>query len=185
MNDTLSNLVNELENVSADAQAKFGGLTKEQLNWKPAENSWSVGQCFDHLVVSNSGMLSKMSPMVEGKHKTTFFERLPFLPKLFGRFLLGAVAPENPRKIKNPGIFDPAESDVAPDVIEKFLADQKKIAAVMQASTGLDLEKTIMTSPVAVFVTYSLLDGYRVIVSHEKRHLLQAERVTQMEGFPK
>jgi len=184
MNAELSNLITGLESVSADTQQKFAGLTNEQLNWKPAAESWSVGQCFDHLVVSNSGMLSKIAALVEGKHKTTVFERLPFLPKFFGNFLVKAVSPENPKKIKNPGIFDPAQSDVNADVIEKFLEDQKKIAAIMQASAGLDLEKTIMTSPVAAFITYSLLDGYRVIVYHEKRHLLQAERVMQADGFP-
>jgi hypothetical protein len=185
MNAELSNLATELENISADAQGKFSGLTAEQLNWKPAAESWSVGQCFDHLIVANSGMLAKIEAVVEGKHKTTFFERLPLLPKFFGGLIHNAVKPETVRKTKNPGIFDPAVNDVKADVIEKFLEDQKKIAAVMQASGNVELEKTIMTSPVAVFVTYSLLDGYRIIVEHEKRHLRQAERVMQIAGFPK
>ncbi len=185
MNQELSTLTTDLENISAEARAKFGALSNEQLNWKPAENSWSVGQCFDHLIAANNGMLSKIKPVVEGKHKTTFFESLPFLPIFFGGLVLNAVKPETVKKIKNPRIFDPAESDVGAGVIEKFLEDQKKIAAVMQASASLDAEKIIMTSPVAGFITYSLMDGYRVIVSHEKRHLLQAERVTQAEGFPR
>jgi hypothetical protein len=95
-----------------------------------------------------------------------------------------AVAPETARKIKNPGIFDPAKSGVAPDVVEKFLANQEKVAASITASANIDVEKTIMTSPVAVFVTYSVLDGYRIIVGHGQRHLAQAKRVMETEGFP-
>lgn len=184
MNAELSNLIGELENITAEAKAKFSGLSSEQLNWKPAAGSWSVGQCFDHLITANRGMAAKIEPVTQGKQKATFFEKLPFLPKLFGGFITRAVAPESPRKIKNPGIFDPAESDISADVIERFLEDQNKIAAVMRAGGNVDPEKIIMTSPVAVFITYSLLDGYRIIVWHEKRHLQQAERVMQTGGFP-
>ena len=185
MNAELSNLIAQVESNSAETREKFGALSNEQLNWKPSADSWSVGQCFDHLVVSHHGMLAKFESMVEGDHKTTVFEKLPFLPKFFGNFLVKAVSPENPKKTKNPGIFDPAQSDVEPGVIEKFLADQEKIAALMKRSEHIDLEKTIMTSPVASFITYSMLNGYRVIAYHGKRHLLQAERVTRSEGFPK
>jgi hypothetical protein len=47
------------------------------------------------------------------------------------------------------------------------------------------LKKIIITSPVASFVTYSLLDGYKIIVAHEQRHFAQAKRVMQLSEFPK
>jgi hypothetical protein len=129
-------------------------------------------------------MLSRIERRVRGGGKPAFFEKVPFLPKFFGGIVVKAVSPETARKIKNPGIFDPAKSDLAPDVIEKFLANQEKVAASMKASENIDLEKTIMTSPVAAFVTYSVLDGYRIIVRHGQRHLAQAKRVIETEGFP-
>jgi hypothetical protein len=185
MNAALPELIAGVENNSANARAKFGALSKEQLNWKPSAESWSVGQCFDHLIKGDEGLLEKILPVIEGRHKTTFFERLPFLPKFFGGFLLKAVAPENPKKMKNPAVIDPAQSDIEAGVVEKYLDIQKKASAAMQLSGNIDLEKAIMTSPVASFITYSVMDGYRVIVTHDKRHLLQAERVTQADGFPK
>jgi hypothetical protein len=185
MNAELSKLITVLEENSVTAREKFGALTNEQLNWKPAPDKWSVGQCFDHLFVAHHGMLAKFEETVEGKHKTTLFERLPLLPKLFGGFLVKAIMPDNPKKMKNPGIFDPSQSTVDPEIVEKFLADQEKIAAVMRSSKNIDLEKTIMTSPVASFIIYSMLNGYRVVAHHGTRHLQQAEQVMQTEGFPK
>jgi len=185
MSEELSNLIAVLEENSVVAREKFGALTNEQLNWKPAPDKWSVGQCFDHLYVAHHGMLAKFEEIVEGKHKTTFAERLPFLPKLIGGFLVKAIMPDNPKKMKNPGIFDPAQSAIDQEIVEKFLEDQEKIAAVMRSNENIDLEKTIMTSPVASFVVYSMLNGYRVVAYHGKRHLQQAERVMQTEGFPK
>jgi hypothetical protein len=129
-------------------------------------------------------MLSRIERRVRGGEKTTFFEKVPFLPKLFGSVVVKAVSPETARKITNPGIFDPAKSGVAPDVIEKFLANQGKVAASMMAGEHIDIEKTIMTSPVAVFVAYSVLDGFRVIVRHGERHLAQAKQVMETAGFP-
>jgi hypothetical protein len=185
MNADLSNLIAGVESNAAEARSKFGALSKEQLNWKPSAEGWSVGQCFDHLIKGDDGILAKIEPITEGRHKPKFFERVPFLPKLFGHFLLKAVAPENPKKMKNPAVIDPAQSDIEADVVEKYLGVQKRAAAAMQASGNVDLEKTVMTSPVASFITYSVMDGYRVIVTHDQRHLRQAERVMQTEGFPK
>jgi hypothetical protein len=184
MEQNLLDLANDLKSVSDDARDTFGRLSSEQLNWKPSPESWSAGQCFDHLVVAHEEMLSRIERRVRGGGKPGFFEKVPFLPKFFGGIVVKAVSPETARKIKNPGIFDPAKSDLAPDVIEKFLANQEKVAASMKASENIDLEKTIMTSPVAAFVTYSVLDGYRIIVRHGQRHLAQAKRVIETEGFP-
>jgi hypothetical protein len=44
--------------------------------------------------------------------------------------------------------------------------------------------RIIMVSPFVSFITYSVLDGCRLIVTHERRHLEQARRVTQAPEFP-
>jgi len=54
----------------------------------------------------------------------------------------------------------------------------------MKATEDLDAEKIIISSPVTNLVTYSLMDAYRIIITHEKRHLLQAKRVSEADGFP-
>jgi hypothetical protein len=41
-----------------------------------------------------------------------------------------------------------------------------------------------MVSPFVAFITYSVLDGCRLLVAHERRHFEQARRVTREPGFP-
>jgi hypothetical protein len=41
-----------------------------------------------------------------------------------------------------------------------------------------------MTSPFFNFLTYSVLDGWCVVVAHDRRHFEQARSVTQTKGFP-
>jgi hypothetical protein len=50
---------------------------------------------------------------------------------------------------------------------------------------SLDRERTIVTSPLLRWVTYSLDDCLTILVVHEKRHFLQARRVMEVGGFPK
>jgi hypothetical protein len=54
----------------------------------------------------------------------------------------------------------------------------------VRSLTGRDAASTIMVSPFAAFITYSVLDGCRLIVAHARRHFEQARRVTEQQGFP-
>jgi hypothetical protein len=43
--------------------------------------------------------------------------------------------------------------------------------------------RAIMTSPFIRIVAYSVLDGWRLVLAHDRRHFEQARRVTQSPGF--
>ena len=47
-----------------------------------------------------------------------------------------------------------------------------------------DDARRIMVSPFVSRVTYSVLDGYRLIAAHQRRHFEQAQRVTEDPDFP-
>lgn len=52
----MNEIISEYEKVSEDVQKNFGGLSAEQINWKPRADSWSIGQCLDHLIKSNEAL---------------------------------------------------------------------------------------------------------------------------------
>ena len=45
-------------------ESTFAVLTVPQLNWKPEAEIWSVGECINHLVVTNELYYKKMSELV-------------------------------------------------------------------------------------------------------------------------
>jgi len=184
INEELGKLINDARTIAADARASFGKLSTEQLNWKPSAERWSVAQCFDHLVTSNKGYFPIIESVRSGKKQNTFLERLPVLPGLAGKLLIKSLDPASTRKLKAPKKFAPAQSNVSQSIIDDFVAQQDKIIEGMNATSHLDLEKIVITSPAVSFVTYSLMDAYRVIVVHEKRHLQQAKRVAEDPAFP-
>jgi len=181
----LSGLVSAANAITDETRAGFGDLTAPQLNWKPSAEQWSVAQCFDHLVTANEAFFPIFEKVLSGEKKNTFWESLPWLPAFWGKMLIKAVAPESPRKLKAPKIFQPSSSSVDVAIIRRFIDQQNQIIKYMKATKNLDLEKIKISSPVTHLITYSLMDAYRIIINHEKRHLLQARRVSEMDGFPK
>ena len=184
MNDELQSLVSQAGSIAQDAQKVFGGLTKEQLNWKPGPERWSVAQCFDHLITTNNGYLPIMDSVVKGQKQSSIWQKLPFFPRLWGKMLIKSLDPSQTRKMKAPKKFQPAQSDVSGSIINDFVAQQQQLIEKMKSTANLDLERIVITSPAASLITYSLMDAYRIIVVHERRHFQQAKRVTEESGFP-
>jgi hypothetical protein len=83
-----------------------------------------------------------------------------------------------------PPIFRPTPDATRAGTVADFLAMQRTLVELMRASAALDLDAIIVTSPVAVFVTYTMLDAYRIIVTHERLHIAQARRVLNAPDFP-
>ncbi|HWW75619.1 MAG TPA: DinB family protein [Pyrinomonadaceae bacterium] len=180
----LGALLEQLDAVTDAARKVFGGLSAAQLNWKPAPERWSVGQCFDHLITTNRTFFADIEKVAAGTHRASLWGRVSPLSGFFGRLVLKSLDPEKGRKTKAPRVFEPSSSDVAPDVIERFAAHQDELAERMRSTANVDLARTIVTSPVAAVATYSLLDAYRIVVAHERKHFEQARSVTGAEGFP-
>jgi len=171
--------------VTAEAREVFGGLSAARLNWKPSAERWSVGQCFDHLIKTNGTFFRGMERIADGTYKSSAWARVSPLSGFFGRMILRSLDPVKGRKSKAPRVFEPSKSDVDAEVMERFASHQEELARRMRATAGVDLRRTMVTSPVAAVATYSLLDAYRIVVAHERKHFEQARRVLEDERFPR
>lgn len=176
-------VINAANNVASNTRSTFGHLTPSQLNWKPSPERWSIAQCFDHLIAVNKAYFPVIDNVLAGK-KRTLWESMPVLPGLMGKMVIKAVEPTSTRKFKARKNFEAAQSNISGSIITDFVNHQAEVVDKMKATQHLDLEKIIITSPVAAVMTYSLIDAYRIIVVHEQRHFQQAKRVTEETGFP-
>jgi hypothetical protein len=182
--DDLNGLVSAAGSVADETRTTFGKLTPQQLNWKPSAGQWSVGQCFDHLINANAAYFPTFEKVLSGQKNNTLWESLPWLPAFWGKMLIKAVSPESTRKLKAPTIFTPSSSNIDGHIIRRFIEQQDQVVRYMKATQGFDVDTIKISSPVTNLITYSLMDAYRIIVAHEKRHFLQAVRLSQMDGFP-
>jgi len=184
MNEEIPKILTELEKISLDSKEKFAHLSAVQFNWKPSAESWSVGQCFAHLVKTNESFFPILDDIAQGKRKNSLWENYSPLTKFFGRRVVGALK-STTRKFPAPKDIRPSESAIELSVIDEFIEQQREVAAKIKATENLDWQKIVLTSPFFGLITYNLRDGYKVFVTHAQRHLRQAENVMQAEEFPK
>jgi hypothetical protein len=180
----LPSLLSGLDAVAADAHATFGALDTRQLNWRPDTTRWSVAQCLDHLHAANRLMLRSSQDAVDGTHARTIWQRLPLVPTLFGRMLIRSQAPQATRKFTASPLATPAASDIPADVVARFLAQNAELKRWLSQLDEAHAARMVMTSPFVAFITYSVLDGARLVLAHDHRHIEQARRVMQSPGFP-
>jgi hypothetical protein len=180
---SLADVEAELAAIARDTQSVFGLLDEPQLNWRPDRGSWSVAQCLDHLLNANREMFQAVDAAMDGSRPRTVWQRLPVLPRVFGPMLIKSQMPQARRKFTAPRNAEPSSSAIDPRIVERFVAYQHEAAARVRSLAGRDVAR-IMVSPFVSFITYSVLDGCRLVVTHERRHFEQAQRVTQASGFP-
>ena len=174
-----------LETTARDTQATFGVFDARQLNWRPDTARWSIAQCFDHLLTANRLMFQAAEDALKDGAPRTLWQRLPVLPGVLGRMLVRSQAPSAARKFTAPSKAQPAASDIAADILERFVEQQQSAVARVQALDQRHAASTIMTSPFIKVVTYSVLDGWRLVFAHERRHFEQARAVSLSPGFPR
>jgi uncharacterized damage-inducible protein DinB len=185
MSERIDVVSKELLKTADDAVTMFGGLSAEQLNWRSDEKSWSVAQCFDHLIMTHGFYFPLFDKLASGDTRRSFLERYSPLSGFFGRFLIRSLRPENQKKMKTASKAQPAASRIDGDIIERYREHQSEMVNRLQRMPeDIDLVGTIITSPLLGIVTYSLDDCLTVIVVHGQRHLGQAKRVTSAAGFP-
>ena len=185
MNDRVDVLTGDLDQVTSEVEAAFGRLSHSQLNWKPSADRWSIAQCLDHLVTINRLYFPLLASLRSGAPSPGFWERHSPFSGLLGRLLIKTLSPENRKKTKTSAKAEPSTSEID-GIIERFVRHQAElIAHIRDIPRSVDRTRTIVTSPLLSWVTYSLDDCLTILVVHEKRHVLQARRVMEDVAFPK
>ena len=181
---SLAELTTGFEDVARETHDVFGSLTPRQLNWRPDATRWSVGQCFDHLLIINGLMLGATRNTLNGVAPRTLWQRLPFMPGVVGRMMVRSQSPQAERRFTAPPMARPTTSDISPEVVDRFVQQQHDTGVWLRSVDESVASRTVMTSPFVKVITYSVLDGCRLMLAHDRRHFEQARRVMLSREFP-
>lgn len=180
---TAPEIAEEFAAMARETRSVFGGYDAAQLNWQPQPGSWSIAQCFEHLLKTNHGMVESIARTAGPASTRTLWQKLPLWPRLMGRMLVASQAPGGTRKFVAPASAQPATSAIAPDILDRFVAWQESGIGAARGLTA-NHARRIMVSPFLSQITYSVLDAYRLIAAHQRRHFEQARRVAEHPAFP-
>lgn len=172
------------EEAAQVVRVEFNGMAPEQLDWKPSREAWSIGQCFDHLVTSNTLYFPAFTRILARDYEMTRWQRWSPLGGFFGRMLSDQLGEKVHRRLNSPSVFRPTNQPIDAAVVERFLKHQDTLLEFISRFGEIDLDKIQVTSPASSFVTYSLRHAVTILISHELRHIAQAMRVRSDKGFP-
>ncbi len=182
----------EFRSTGEEAEELASALTPDQLWWRPAPERWSVGECLDHLVRTGEAYLEALDGAIDEGRRRGLLADGPGRRSLVGRWLVRFLEPPPGLGIPAPGRIRPrnpeadgSETHEGGSSLSDFLALRPALEDRLRAADGLDLGRIRMASPFAQFVRFDLGSAFRIVAAHERRHLWQARRVRESEGFPR
>jgi len=165
------------------AKRLLAGLAKEQLNWRSAPDSWSVGQCLEHLCIMNEVYLPPISATLKEKPDSPVEQ---ITPGWFGGWFIRNFAEptSGSRRVRAPAKIRPA-SQVEVSVLDRFLSGNQSCRDLIVRAGSKNVNRIRFWNPFIPGFRFTIGTGLQIIVSHERRHLLQAERVRDAANFPR
>src|ERR1041385_6403765 len=100
MSERVDKIIYELQKTADEASEFFNSFSIDQLNWKPTEKSWSIAQCFDHLITTHNLYFPLFERMEKGDMRRATWEKYSPLSGFFGRFVIKSLDPANQKRMK-------------------------------------------------------------------------------------
>ena len=167
----------DIKEARLRAQALVAGLTPQQLIKRAHPGKWSIAECIAHLNATAAIMQSLMEKAIARGKREKILGTGPFDIGAKGRLLVWFAEP--PPKIRIPAprnIRPPARIDNPSKLLPEFLKAQDEWERLMRDSEGLDQAKIKLgsfTSPFRARLSVAI----PWMLAHQRRHLLQAEKV--------
>ncbi|HLH00732.1 MAG TPA: DinB family protein [Bryobacteraceae bacterium] len=170
-------LISELDAADARAQRLVNGLTVEQFNWRPKPDAWSIGQCLQHLCLASQAYLPAIAASLDGREQCRADD---IVPGWFGRWFIRKYIEPSPRssRARAPRKIDPGRQ-VDLNVLDQFLRENHQARQLVQKASNYDVNRIRFRNPFIPLLRFTVGTGLEIICKHQRRHLLQAEAVSQ------
>jgi hypothetical protein len=182
VSDQLHAIRAELRDAS-DALARLAAAaTDRQWIARPPDGGWSASECVAHLTMTTDAMLARLE---KARAAADPREPLPhrYRMGLFASALRWSLEPGRGRVRTQPA-FVPAAAPPKNEALAAFEERQAKLLAWMDTVENLRLDRMRINSPFAEKVRYHVYAALRIIATHQRRHIRQAERALHGAGAP-
>ena len=175
-------LISELDTADQRTKELAKGLTPLQLNWKPSQDAWSVGQCLEHLRAANEVLLPAITASLTARPLHAVQD---ITPGWFGRwFIRNYIEPSaESKRARAPKKIAPG-ARVDPHILDLFLTSNQAARELVRRASDYDVNRIRFKNPFIPVLRFTVGTGLEIVVKHQRRHLLQAERVKQAADFP-
>lgn len=154
---------------------KFLQHSEEELNFKLDKDKWSVLECLEHLNICGAFYIEEIRNSIERSHKSNEME---FRSGFFGNYFAESMLPkENMNKVKTFKSMNPVNSKLNKSVVKEFRNQQKSLLELLEKAKRVSLTKNRTGIFITKWIRIRLGDSFRVVIYHNLRHIIQAEKV--------
>ena len=184
MNSELDGYLEEIRYIRQNVAAIVAHLSREQFNWQPAADRWSIAQCFVHLNLTAAAFVPAIDAAIADARARGLKSEGPFVYPFLERFFVTSNEPPPKRRFRAFKRYRPAATHEPDEVMDGFLRWQEVLVDRIRAADGLDLRRARRRSPILPLVTWSLGTMFALTLAHERRHIWQARQVRNEKAFP-
>jgi hypothetical protein len=174
----------QFEQISADADDLITPLADEQFVWRPAPHRWSIAECLEHMNATARSYLPAIDEGIADAIRHGAYAEGPFRYSLIGRLFSHLMEP--PPRLRLRATIDKQPGPLRPkrETLAGFRAYQVQYVDRLRQANGIDLARSCVRSPLTPWIRIPLGSAFATMAAHERRHLWQARKITEMGGFP-
>ena len=180
----LDDIIHQLEQYITQASG-FKSLPASILNWRAADNSWSILECLEHLSLYADFYVPAIRKAIkETRHRSPVSV---FQSGWLGNYFAKSMLPkEKLNKMKTFKDKNPLGSNLDLSAIDRFIDLHRELLDLARQAKKVDLNKTKTGISITKLLRLRLGDTFRFVVNHVNRHMVQAQRVldTQPAALP-
>jgi hypothetical protein len=174
----------QFEQISADADTLVTPLDDQQFVWKAGPNLWSIAECLEHMNATARSYLPAIDEGIADAIKHGAYAEGPFHYNLIGRLFSHLMEPPARLRLRTSPDKQPGPQRPKRETLAGFRAYQVQYVDRLRQANGIDLSRSCVRSPLASWIRIPLGSAFASMAAHERRHLWQARRIRQLEGFP-
>jgi DinB superfamily len=164
------------------AKSLTAGLSAAQMSWRPQPGKWSIAQNLDHLNAGRGKDLDAIASSIAAARAKGIIGNGPFRYGWLSSWIMKSMEPPPKRKFKAAKAATPSPDVDAAKALADYFRRTARLTELIQNADGLDLARAKTPfGPLKWFPLGALLTH---IITHDRRHLWQAEQVRNDPNFP-
>jgi uncharacterized damage-inducible protein DinB len=155
-------------------------LSDEQWNFKPAPDRWSVGECAEHIMLSERLIFGSVERALAADANADWEAKTQGKSEFLER-----VLPDRSRKAQAPEPIQPGKQNLTRAEIMARFKELRAKSLKFAETTELPLKQHTVDHPFPVFNTLNAYQWLIYVPLHHIRHNQQIDEVLASPGFPK
>lgn len=184
----LKELEKQAKQILLLAKNDFGRLSDKQINWKQTPDRWSIGECLEHLNFFARFYLPKIKKAIETQDASKP-PPVKYNPGYLGNYFSYMMSPDpdtgkvrkpmKASKESNPSLTEP-QKHYSIKVVYEFIDHSEEMLKLIQKANKIKLTKRV-PSITNRLLRFKLGDTLRIVLFHNVRHVLQAQRALKKQ----